>query len=499
VQRELFIPALLGIASAIWFVLTLNDHTLRGIFSGDMLYLPALAKDLLLRQSIQGWNLPGAPYLFPDLLFVTFLEAAGVNFRVTMVLLAVIQCVLCFVLLGALLARTCNRALTILSLGSLAVLTAYESSALVRSSYFYFRPFALTGNHFAAFLGALAIVCWYLRASTAPRVSSQLILFLVTALFTASDRYFVIAAVLPLLLSSRTLGEERQMILRKFGPILAGTVVGFALARLVSRHVESTGSIWLLSYYRTMPVQQAIEAAAQALLRDLQLSPLTGFAFALSILSAAAGLILSFGPKLDSEKRFVLRFSSLAAIFIFLAPIITATYQPGAYRYIVAGLFLLFLTAPLVVCVLGRSPASAVPALVPFGILILLIASRSHFNGPLRLSLFSEPITKCLDRSPLPLKHGVADFWFSKVVTLFSQKGISVLAVDQQLRPAKFVANSRWYSETERFDFVVTTDLDRAVIEERLGAAKQRFTCGGHRIWVYPDGFTLERPVPHGP
>jgi hypothetical protein len=96
-----------GIAVISGLVALIPDRG-RIFYSSDVLYLPALYRDLLSGARLSDWGWPPAPYILPDMLLFFALNTIVPNFHIAIVLNAVAQ--LCLFVAGLLfISFTINR------------------------------------------------------------------------------------------------------------------------------------------------------------------------------------------------------------------------------------------------------------------------------------------------------------------------------------------------------------------------------------------------------
>jgi hypothetical protein len=495
-------------------------------FNSDNLYCWDLCGDVVAGRPLAGWHLPGAPYLFPDVLLLLPIRWLTCNAVAGF-------CAYCFVFYLLLLAvliwlgrltglpwreasRLSSAGLVLLLVTSLAPAYGGRSELLVHA-----------GNHIGAILLGLAAMAFVLRSLQQGLSWPTLGLAVVVgSLGVYSDRLLVVQFLAPAALALLALAALRHVPWRRSAGLIAvlgATALLYAPMRTGFSHFGF--HMWPLE----TDVGKASRLALPTLLGNVWHN-LTGqfvlqALLPLHLLAAAVLVIASLrrqrteesgtGPVGGGLYRPGLLF---IALVLLLSPLCTlgsllwthrADHQ-GLYRYVLPCFLLPFLFMGLL---LRWLPGGAARAAGAFRLAVFAFAvyqavgfiptmSRQQFEGPY------PPLVRELDR--LAREHGpmrgLAGFWTSRHLTALSRQGVMMNVIGNNGQPWLHTCNADRYLSPDpldlrvpAFNFIVVADrvapeeglLDPGIrpemIEREYGPPREKIAVDRRQIWLYDE------------
>jgi hypothetical protein len=101
---------------------------------------------------------------------------------------------------------------------------------------------------------------------------------------------------------------------------------------------------------------------------------------------------------------------------------------------------------------------------------------------------------RCIDENTakMGLKHGIAQYWQARPISLLTQNKLKIVQVGRDLTPYYWISNLAWYEMEPEFvviDLSLPEDdpfrLDESLITNRFGEPDAMFQCGSSKIMVY--------------
>ncbi len=509
--------------TAAWLRASLID--LNFFFISDTLYLPSLYRDLFTEGNcIWEWQLNPAPNFFPDMGLYFLLQAVWGDLRLATCTFSIVQFALVGLLLWALAQESgLVRSNEAIGLGLLLM-------ALVPLVGWWAGDFGLAfqslvnSYHLGAFVNTL-ICTWLLhRVIFSRRLVHSILLATVVLLAAASDMLFWLMFVVPALVATACLTlwpGFRASAVRTIILLMACTgLAHWGLAALdeafpmriaepnAIMDIAAIGSSWdqLVEILR-------VYLSGKPLSIWVTLVPLVITAW--MTLSCVQLPAKWSGPERPLEPVAIKRlfFRTLLLLFfpiVFFAPVLNGTFGGGdALRYN----FAVFLAAPFVLGAWAGdrsgtrgTPLTAALALV-IGIPCLFKCVTADHR---RLTDFVPDRVVAVDQmaASLGLRNGIANYWDAKVITLFSETGLTVLPVHTDLTMYLHVNREFMFYRSAGedpivFDFVVQhEELQPAHAADILGDPIAEVNEGTDKLMVFRpwtfDPFT-RRPRPFLP
>lgn len=466
---------LAGVAVIAATYLRSDEQFLEYFFTSDTLYLPSIYKDLADGHGrLLEWSLNAAPNFFPDMGLYFLLEWAFGNFRVASFLFPMLQFVLIAVLFKATV-RTGGIARndTAIALGIVLLLPALLAGRWGGDRLFG-GHLLMNAFHMGAFVNALLCTWLLLRLQQNGRWTDWVLLGLAVLLGSASDRLFWLAFTTPAVgacLLRWASHKERRPLL------LAGLVfLCTALAQLVLAQLQERTPLIIeepFAYFAFEQIGPSLHHFLDTLKRHLTS---TAWAGSLVLLTLAASVWLPLRMAFHWRKHTLLAW--MAAIFMPLvlwAPVLNGSFEaPHSLRYN----FPAFVLAPLVAGLwLGLERPRAASLLALAGILVagapaLWTVATTNKAELQRLLQYRPTFVQLFDEAVQgqDLQHGVANYWDAKLVTMFSERNVTVLPVYAGVLPYAHVNRPSMFFEHD-FDFVIIypPELPKEEMERLLG------------------------------
>lgn len=484
-------------------LLRADQVDLEYLFMTDALYLPSVYKDCIVDgNSLGDWYLNPAPNFFPDMVLYSALNALVVDFRLASYLYPIVQ----FVLIGLLL-RTILMENKVVG-DDKGIAAGFLMMVLPVFSGWWDDDFITTfqllinAYHMGALVNAL-IATWFLVRLIGRIVAWELIALIVVVLLGAvSDKLFWLMFVGPatlacLLLCLNPIARPRAMVLTMLVPlsVLSGHLLMKAILdafpmRLADPYAllafDRIGSSW--SWFIEQLRWYLENGPLGMFLVMTMLAVFSGSLRSAVLLTARWPRAVRAGDD-GANRRFVLQ--AMAAMFfpiVLLAPVLNGSFDGAdSIRYNYAA----FLLSPFALGVaLGNWSPRAARTLVTCSLVAVgapALWACLQFRDYTRLADFMPARVTELDALAKEhgLKHGVANYWDAKVVSMFSREGLTLLPVFPDLAIFIHVNREDMFYKTDnghlvQYDFVLMhKDLDESLIAEKLPVPYERIERNG--------------------
>ncbi len=496
---------LLGLAYCAW----------PGAYNSDHLYCSAVCEDLRLGRPLTGWYLPGAPYLFPDMVCIlpcqllpggVASEFLGFLFATFLGLLAAVAW------LGRAVGLSPRQAFTAAASGVL-LLTAVHLGITYEGRGTHL---ASPGSHFGIVpvgIALVALAVGLLRRGPRPLPIALFLVF--GALGGFSDKLLLVQFLAPLAAAVVLLAVARVVGVRAAVGLLA-LAGGAVLLSSGLRALAPRLGFHLLYIENTFG--KVNRGDARALLGQVQggVREQTLLAIFMVLYLPAAFLVVGAWLRrradqpagaAEVDRQGVL----VAALALALAPLcnLAAVYaaaqsrNPAIYRYILPCYALpLLLTGWLLGLLPGR-PAWL--GRVVFPALAVLVAAwrmadRGRELATVKLETPYPPLAQVLDRlvrerGPL---RGFAEFWTARRMHFLCREAAAIAPLDRYgmpffhaSRPGRFLEDDPRDASVPRYDFIVVRpactfqDPGPELVSLLYGLPRERIPAGEHEVWLY--------------
>jgi hypothetical protein len=475
-----------------------HEWDMRFFFNADTLYLPTLFRDVIADPGAwKRWYLTPAPYFFPDM--PLYLIAYGINSDPyhTQSIYFCIQLALCTVLLFLTFSSFYSRVNAILISATTVSIYAFFLSAGV-SSLLY----ALTNAfHYGAFMGLIAgyvLTLKIMYTNNSKIYTNFFMLLALISLITVSDRIFLIQFTIPLILAISYLWYKNRLQSGKAVSIctacLAGTAAGFALERLLIHHKTAH------PVHLGIGVLDGNALTFANILKNFTMTA-PGAMVIIIIFYIICLLIMAFpdrlrnaGPIRVTAPHLLLAVLTSTSAAASIAVALLATNLSVTDRYMIPMLTAPVLLFPAILTVVEPKIRAKTATLLAAAALLATVPAimlRIPFGAEIQPAWYPE-IAQCVDRlaTETGLRNGLAQYWHSKPILVFSRENVKVAQYVDALEPMLWINDSGRYAQA--YDFAIVepgpTAIDEAYLRSIAGEPSMVLPCADARILVYGEG-----------
>lgn len=509
--------------AAAWF--RASDRDLESFFISDTLYLPSLYRDLITEGNcIWEWYLNPAPNFFPDMGLYMMLHGLLGDLRAASYAYPIVQFLLVGVLLRTIaLESGLVRKGTGITLGLLLV-------ALVPLAGWWAGDFTITFQvlvnsfHTGALVNTLIGAWLLLRALTCTTRWYHAALAVIVALAAASDKLFWVMFVVPgtivcVLLTVRSPIRHRALLtaLVLVGSTWAGDravrALDEAYPMVIATPYAYMDTDRILGSWRQLLEVFRVYLSGKPLSVWISLAPLVMTTSALVVGARTLMAWRRAACRVDTQEIAAFAIRIFVALFfplVLIAPVLNGSFDGvDSLRYN----FSVFLLSPFVIGILlGEwSPHIARIATITMGLLIGLPSLWTCITADhQRLMHFKPENVVAMDHIAQVhgLRYGVGNYWDAKVMTLFSEQGVTVLPVFHDMSMYLHVNREFMYyrsrsGEPVLFNFVVgNDDLPRALVAQALEGTIVTVADHGERVmltrtWSFDPATRRPKPLGH--
>jgi hypothetical protein len=487
-------------------------------FSSDHLYCFHFCDDLLQGRDVQGFHLPGAPYLFPDMVVVLGCRALTSDLFSGFILYAVIYYGLLLATLIAVMRRLGISGLEsflIAGLSLSALFATYTHPAYLPCSLFLFHP----SNHMGCLLIGLGATAFVLGAvRNGYRWFSAALFVVVCAVSGFSDQLMIVQFFAPICVAALLLGACRLFPFRRalittallgLSTLLAANLrYGIAKLGFVPLRIESS------YHWDILASGEQFLASWSHCVRE---QPILWIACFLHVAAASTVLLVwsrrGRSPEISTvadglaEGRGLHRTAVLLAALVgLLAPMFNAAAmivtglvnEPAVERYLFTWLYLPFLCVILWARLLPWRAARIVPwvvaAFVVFRLFTYPALPNRHDFEPRY-----PPLAQALDEMARKHGHlrGFAEFWNAREMYYLTHENVHVLPIISSgmpwfhsFNPNSFLSDDPHDLSLPDYHFVVVPrhkggSVDREQILARYGKPAEILLVDHNEIWRY--------------
>ncbi len=474
------------------------------IYNSDALYLPSLYVDVLNGENISEWRLPPTPYFFPDMLLYFLLMTVTSSMHVTVVVLGMIQ-FLVFTLGLFLLAReTMPRSY---GLGRYGLVVLMGGLFLIFSDklMFYSQMIFISAHHFGIVLiipFVLTLVCKLISKLKMPLVYILCILSFLTGL---SDALFLIQVAVPLAGSLVVLLLIKQSSVKHTFTIVSAMLIPGVIAWALNYFVITGKNSLVKSYlFRPHLMGPSMLTFFKSLLASVKMYPIHAI-LAGGLLSGCVLVLViqwrQFRTAFKSKSALLLASYFLFALVINVVAILLfgVFMDRNGFRYFLPFLiFPAFWGMPFVLrvpkIVSRRVFAGAILAIYTIIVLFSLQNIEHQQIEEIFTDAYYPSYIRCIDEkaTQVGIKHGIAQYWQARPISMLTQNELKVVQVNRDLSPFYWINNLAWYEIEPEFvviDLSLPKDhklrLDEDLIRKRFGDPDAVFQCEQALVMVY--------------
>jgi hypothetical protein len=482
-------------------------------FNSDDLLPCAQCDDLLHGREVTDWYLPGAPYLFPDLLLLAPCQALSRTTPVAFVaygFLVHLGITAVLFWLGRLSGLPWRTALLAACCGTVLLAARNAAGNHGRLSLALVHP----GSHVAALLVGLFLLTLTVRALRRGRSWIAAVLYvLVGGLGVLSDRLVLVQFLAPLVLALIVLAARRTISFKQAGGQLALVGASVLFASVLKLLLQRLGLHFLVldtafGKSRLPDLLYMLRCLSQCIADDL----LLGVLIALHLLAALFvvswwGRRATETPDASGLDRPAVLLASLTFVFsplgtIAILYIAGMTHNAAIGRYTLSCWFLPALLLPLLLCWLPGRIARAARVTLQGGI-VLLAMQRAALLLPgidrAKLEQPYPPLAQALDRlarerGPL---CGLGGFWAARSTSWFTREHVPVNPLSalgepwfHASNPACFLPRDEADLRIPNYRFLVVRSGESfgpspTIATLHFGEPREKIAAEGGQIWLY--------------
>ncbi|MGD1920338.1 MAG: hypothetical protein ACFCAD_16515 [Pleurocapsa sp.] len=485
----------------------------------DIIQLPTMFLDLKANlDNFWGWQLPDAPYYFPDTLGFLLTNWLIQNSWWSIAVYSLVQA--SFLVFGCCwiykeMGGKNTGILLVLLLGVFLLFTniyvsVFDNVQGFIAPYIYFLA---TYIHFGTYLSSLFALAASLNYLRTGKIFSLLIVLVLAILTTASDLLFAICFTIPFIATITFASKAyiffvKHRVKRFCQLIFSASLIAYIYNKYIdplaaTTTVEIKFDKIFISFKTIVIDLWKAEFSEQAFLLFSIIIPLiylTVFTLILSkknIINAATRS--SKNQNKHTFKLIVCPYIIMAVISNILAVIVLGKYTtiPHA-RYLIfvyysPGLIAIVL-ASLWLEKIKQTKNITIAAIV--AISIISSASLLTQKSTSISDILSPPAyANCFNLNQP--QAGLAEYWQSKPLIAFSQRNIQIATIRTEGKPSTWNSNRYWYTNSwiepgslPQFRFIFMKSLDKKAIAQRYGKPDRIEACTDSEIWWYdnPEG-----------
>lgn len=480
--------------------------------NADMVQLPTMLLDFKSNPSnLWGWKLPDAPYYFPDTLVFFSVGFLVNNSLLTIIIYSLIQNYLLFWSLRWLYYELGGKKLLIYDLCFLLALllfTAYHISDL--SSFpnitGVYLIYLLSYTHFGAYIASIfSLATWFYYLHT-NNFKVLIIGALIVFLTTASDFLLIIYFTLPLLIVMGVSFKLKLINKARLKISASVFIISSAFAYIFNKTIDPWSSKLKLQLDWTNignslamfadDILQKMTYSEKLLILSLVIIPLTYCLFSLGSEFKSIKQNNLLESNQINKEIFCLK------LFILLAAVINLISVLGLGKYIDWGSMRYFLPiyySPLIFSLLLLSLSleklhKQFLKIIQTGLIIIISAISFILTSSLEIKPATEILPPpnymaCFHRNAIA---GLAGYWESKPIILFSHRKVQIATVTDTGEPYYWNNNRYWYEDSwikpgnkPQFQFIFMRSLKTEKILHKYGQPDRIESCADSEIWWY--------------
>lgn len=505
-----------------------GQNNYRIVHNSDASFLWVFYRDSLARGTVQGWELPTNPYLFPDMLLFIPIDFLVDNINLSSVLFGIAQ--LLITLIGLLWLQ--RELFGPSRLPQTWTLLAFTLTILLISTWKHIFHYLtiMPLHHFGVLMVMPYALVLLLRALHPGQTAGQwlrptMLLFVLIILTTLSDFLFAIQFTAPaLLLSYLRRPKSNEPLARwrlwSFYFVLA---LSLPISHYLREWIAPTDKFSLYSGLQTWDEGfETLQGFFQWGI-DLANTDFVLAAFWLSSIIALGGILLLDTMRLheDSHMRPISLVASiilLSSFFGIASTLITDNFGGSeSGRYFLSAIYmplwvgwLLFLAAVAFPQVeLGKIlPARYAPvgtALLSLGLIGYMLATF-HPAALAAVPTYQDPRVTCLlqETAKRNLRYGLAEYWQANYLTAVTEGKLRVVTLSGSIAPDLW--NSTPHNYEYPFEFILVNPsvfphwrIEEETLYRKFGPPQETFQCEDYTVYDYTNNLHLSNWFPHHP
>ncbi|MEO6903164.1 MAG: hypothetical protein ABI315_08420 [Bacteroidia bacterium] len=498
------------------------------LFNSDALQIPSIYKDVFIdHNGIRGWCLSTSPFFFPDMFFYFLFYFIFGSFVKATLLYGLFQ----LFFISFLFHRIMKEINPSLLISTTAISSVLLTLFFFCNIYLHYDEYSfllvISNYHVGTFNLALLSTLILMKLRKENKTSFLIFLLLCLFLGEISDRLFLVMFYIPAIITSTLFFLlERKVKQYRLKFIKLFLVFAFALIAGEYMHsfIENSGivryppsTLTNFDYLKQKLIGPEISAfflntsrAYMEILLEGTVRTLLIFLITVSFLLSIIVFFKCIRQYKSSKKVDILFYYNTFSIAWFVIALIAPfshwhLVPEGEWlRYYFSAYILALLNLPVWIFYSFRAYFSEKKMYYISSVVLLLLFIL------VSKKLYKEGIDKMIARSNFyptdvmeldnlaeknGLKYGVADFWKSKPITMFSKKRLRVYAVYSDLCPYDILANYNWFYKSIEdkqkapiFNFVIVTTLpDTTHVNKLFPNPLLKFNNQQLNLWKVPE------------
>ena len=366
----------------------------------------------------------------------------------------------------------------------------------INAAILVFNPLVASVHHTGAIVATLLSFVLALRYEQKP-VKKYLLYWTVLSILTvASDKLYIVTAIVPTLCYFFLL-----TVRRKFAPKIFGRFLGMGILSILAGH-----QLWIaIAAHRPAGVGSSlaqlseIAKAMELFAQDSQVFARPAWWF-LSLL-ICFGLLILISDVYQWWRNIKTERCGSGAALLLMSVLVTpaAAFLKGLYdgltmfRYLeVLIIFPVFWAWFWLIRRLRAKQVAAV-SMVMF-VLCLGVAFANGWSYWQRIILgYKTPLIACLEHAARErnVQFGYADYWNTKPLRLFSKPALAVAQLNDKAADEHWISSDSWSHEVKaardsgKSFFIVMTRLNEGAVRKRFGSSREEIHCETERVLFF--------------
>ncbi len=440
-----------------------------GLFlNSDTLGIPDLYNDVVKGDGkIKDWVIAASTQVFPDALLYTLIEKI---FQLGIIKTAFVYGLIQVIIVTALMIRLYTK-LVIDDLKNYAwLIPVFMSMFFLESFYFSkdsFLSFLPTSYiyHFGVLINMLIVLLLYF--SSYSKIKKYSLIFLFSAIAGFSDKLFLVLLIAPFFLTLMVFFKKETIkdTLFVMGTIIIGTTIGFYIYGYIKVNKLATFQE-VRMYFTKKDIILSVNMFYEQMVTYIKTGGFRSFQLVFTFLAIVGSVLYYFKNKKSGNYKqlFLMVFFVFFSACTICAPFVNGSYTGyDTLRYNVAPFYFASIIFAFFIGSLIQKKYNAninkMVSLITTGVFLVIVIVKLDLRTLNNyLNYYPEEIRE-IDSLAVKykFKRGIASYWGSRPVTLFSHAGLKVSSVYPEGNMNELGTNINRYYEGE-FNFIIFDD-----------------------------------------
>lgn len=490
---------------------SLSNSDIDFLFNADELFFSSFYNDFVNNKSFDGWLIPGAPNLVPDMVlyfFLSFIFSGNIFF--TFISFSIIQVFLIIFLINYIFKLIVpDNYFPIATLSNLLFSGFFISGIISKDLFIPFHLISVS-YHTGAFIMTLISLIFSLKYILQPSKWSVYFLIITIILASFSDLLFIIIFTIPFIFTIfLAYRQNKRTCSYLLSVIIVSSFVGVLLVKFLSFvGVSIAGNYHLLELSKlklsvTVFINQFID-----LLFNVNVFSLIFLLSIIAFLIVRNFLYRQYYQKIlyfsnQTTINYLMVYFFISVYIIIFTPLINGNYiDNSSIRYIMPVFYFCTFLLPLIVyfqfskkdlVIKIYKYLSIIMVIIIIGFNFSFVKNNSFINNLRNIKHYYPLSAKLADSlyNQSNFNYGISTYWNAKPASIFSKNKINVLAIySDEIKPYIHASNKNWYfsadNKTKIFNFFMTNkDFNTQIIEKRLGKPMNTLIMGDLTAYVF--------------